>query len=163
MLLALILAVAILVAALMVLLSQLGGAGGSSASTEDVGKLYSGIPQNSTTLGKDDAPVTIYLYEDFQCPVCAQFSRKTFPEVVDRSVRGGEVKVVSEPLTFIGPDSVPAARAALAAGSKTATGPTPSCSSRIRARRTLATSPTSSLRARPKTLRGSMWVSGVPT
>jgi protein-disulfide isomerase len=116
MLLALILAVAILVAALMVLLSQLGGAGGSSASTEDVGKLYSGIPQNSTTLGKDDAPVTIYLYEDFQCPVCAQFSRKTFPEVVDRSVRGGEVKVVSEPLTFIGPDSVPAARAALAAG-----------------------------------------------
>ena len=45
-------------------------------------------------LGKSTAPVTIYLYEDFQCPVCAQFSRKTFPEVVDRSVRGGEVKVV---------------------------------------------------------------------
>jgi protein-disulfide isomerase len=115
-LLALIVAVAILVAALMVVLSQLGSAGGSSASSEDVGKLYSGIPQNGTTLGKSTAPVTIYLYEDFQCPVCAQFSRKTFPEVVDRSVRGGEVKVVSEPLTFIGSDSVPAARAALAAG-----------------------------------------------
>ena len=79
MLLALIVAVAILVAALMVLLSQLGGAGGSPASREDVGKLYAGIPQNTTTLGKDDAPVTIYLYEDFQCPVCGQFSRKTFP------------------------------------------------------------------------------------
>jgi protein-disulfide isomerase len=82
-----------------------------------VGALYSGIPQNDTTLGKGDAPVTIYLYEDFQCPVCGQFSRETFPEVVDRSVRGGDVKVVSEPLTFVGPDSVPAARrAALAAG-----------------------------------------------
>jgi protein-disulfide isomerase len=116
MLLALIVAVAILVAALLAVLSQLGGAGGSSASSQDVGKLYSGIPQNGTTLGKSSAPVTIYLYEDFQCPVCGQFSRKTFPVVVDRNVRGGEVKLVSETLTFIGPDSVPAARAALAAG-----------------------------------------------
>ena len=112
-LLALIVAVAIVVAALLAVLSQLGGSRGSSA--EDVGKLYSGIPQNGTTLGKTSAPVTIYLYEDFQCPVCGQFSRETFPEVVDRSVRSGEVKVVSEPLTFIGSDSVLAARAALAA------------------------------------------------
>jgi len=36
--------------------------------------------------------------------------------MVDRSVRGGELKVISEPLIFIGSDSVPAARAALAAG-----------------------------------------------
>src|ERR671933_2085072 len=113
-LLALIVGVAIVVAALLAVLSQLGGSGGGS--TKDVGKLYSGIPQKGTTLGKSDAPVTIYLYEDFQCPICGQFSRETFPEVVDRSVRGGEVKVVSEPLTFIGSDSVPAARAALAAG-----------------------------------------------
>jgi protein-disulfide isomerase len=116
MLLALIVGVAIVVAALLAVLSQFGGPGGSPASSKDVGALYSGIPQNGTTLGKDAAPVTIYLYEDFQCPVCGQFSRETFPEVVDRSVRGGDVKVVSEPLTFIGSDSVPAARAALAAG-----------------------------------------------
>ena len=113
-LLASIVGVAILVAALLVVLSQLGGSGGGSG--EDVGKLYSSIPQHGTTLGKSGAPVTIFLYEDFQCPVCGQFSRETFPEVVDRSVRNGEVKVVSEPLTFIGSDSVPAARAALAAG-----------------------------------------------
>ena len=116
MLLALIVGVAILVAALMVVLSQLGGAGGSSASSGDVGKLYSGVPQNGTTLGESSAPVTVYLYEDFQCPVCGQFSRETFPEMVDRSVRGGEVKVISVPLIFIGSDSVEAARAALAAG-----------------------------------------------
>jgi protein-disulfide isomerase len=116
MLLALIVGVAIVVAALLAVLSQFGGPQGSSASGKDVGALYSGIPQNGTTLGKGDAPVTIYLYEDFQCPICGQFSRQTFPEVVDRSVRSGKVKVISEPLTFIGPDSVPAARAALAAG-----------------------------------------------
>jgi protein-disulfide isomerase len=116
MLLVLIVALAIVVAALLAVLSQFGGPRGSSDSGKEVGELYSGIPQKGTTLGKGNAPVTIYLYEDFQCPVCGQFSRETFPEVVDRSVRGGEVKVVSEPLTFIGSDSVPAARAALAAG-----------------------------------------------
>jgi len=116
MLLVLLVGVAIVVAALLAVLSQFGGPQGSSASGKEVGELYSGIPQKGTTLGKGDAPVTIYLYEDFQCPVCGQFSRETLPEVVDRSVRGGEVKVVSEPLTFIGSDSVPAARAALAAG-----------------------------------------------
>jgi protein-disulfide isomerase len=115
-LLALIVGVAIVVAALLVVLSQFGGPQGSSASGKDVGELYSGIPQNGTTLGESSAPVTIFLYEDFQCPICGQFSRKTFPEVVDRSVRGGKVKVVSEPLTFLGSDSVTAAKAALAAG-----------------------------------------------
>jgi protein-disulfide isomerase len=116
MLLALIMAVAILVAALMAVLSQLGGAGGSSASSEDVGKLYSGIPQSGTTLGKSDAPVTVYLYEDFQCPYCGQFSREMVPQLVEDYVRGGKAKLISEPLTFLGPDSVAAARAALAAG-----------------------------------------------
>jgi len=115
-LLALLAAAAIVVAALLVVLSQLGGGTGSSTSNADVGKLYSGIPQDGTILGKSSALVTIHLYEDFQCPVCGQFSRETFPEVVDRSVRGGQAKVISEPLTFIGSDSVPAAKAALAAG-----------------------------------------------
>ena len=115
-LLALIAAAAIVVAALLVVLSQLGGGGGGTMSGEDVGKLYSGIPQDGTTLGKSDAPVTVYLYEDFQCPFCGQFSRETFPELVNRDVRDGKVKVVSEILVFLGPDSIEAAKAALAAG-----------------------------------------------
>ena len=115
MLLALIVGVAILVAALMAVLSQLGGTTGSSASSEDVGELYSGIPENGTTLGKSGALVTIYLYEDFQCPYCGEFSRQMFPQVVEDYVRGGKAELISEPLTFLGPDSVVASKAALAA------------------------------------------------
>jgi len=115
MLLALIVGVAILVAALMAILSQLGGSTGSSASSEDVGELYSGIPENGTTLGKSGALVTIYLYEDFQCPYCGEFSRQMFPQVVEDYVRGGKAELISEPLTFLGPDSVVASKAALAA------------------------------------------------
>src|SRR5215218_7593830 len=106
MLLALIVAVAILVAALMAVLSQLGGAGESSASSEDVDQFYSGIPQNGTTLGKSSAPVTIYLYEDFQCPYCGQFSREMFPRLVDDYVGDGEARLVSKTMVFLGPDSV---------------------------------------------------------
>ncbi len=101
--------VAVLVAGLMVVLSQIGGGG-------DPRELFADIPQNGPRLGQEDAPVTIQLYEDFQCPACAQFIRETFPQVVEQYVEPGEVRVVSEPLAFLGPDSVPAARAAVAAG-----------------------------------------------
>jgi protein-disulfide isomerase len=112
-LLALLIAVAIVAAALLVVLSQLGGGGGSVGK---VGEFYSGIPQDGTILGEKDAPVTLYLYEDFQCPFCGQFDREMFPDLVDDYVRDGEVKVVSETMAFLGPDSVTAARAAFAAG-----------------------------------------------
>ncbi len=101
-------AAAVAVAGLMVVLSQLGGGGSKEA--------LAGIPQDGTRLGRDDAPVTIQLYEDFQCPACGQFARQTLPEVVERHVEPGDAKLVSETLVFIGPDSVPAARAAFAAG-----------------------------------------------
>ena len=113
-LLALLVAVAIVVAALLVVLSQLGGPGGGSAA--DVGELYAGIAQDGTTLGEDNAPVTLYLYEDFQCPFCGQFDREMFPDLIDDYVKDGKVRVVSETMAFLGPDSVTAARAAFAAG-----------------------------------------------
>jgi protein-disulfide isomerase len=113
-LLALLVAVAIVVAALLVVLSQLGGPGGGSAA--DVGELYAGIPQAGTTLGEDNAPVTLYLYEDFQCPFCGRFDREMFPDLIDDYVKDGKVRVVSETMAFLGPDSVTAARAAFAAG-----------------------------------------------
>lgn len=105
----LVVAVAILVAGLMVVLSQIGGGG-------DPQELFAGIPQEGSRLGQENAPVTIQLYEDFQCPACAQFIRDTFPQVVEQYVEPGEAAVVSETLAFLGPDSVPAAHAALAAG-----------------------------------------------
>lgn len=104
-------AAAVLTTAVLVALSQLGAGGAGKAE-----ELYLGIPQKGTTLGEVDAPVTIYLYEDFQCPFCSRFSRDTFPALVSGPVKEGKVKVISEPLAFLGPDSVRTAKAALAAG-----------------------------------------------
>lgn len=108
-LLAIVVVSAVVVVALLIRLNQMSGEG-------DTQEFLAGIPQDGTTLGREDAPVTIYLYEDLQCPACGRFSRSTFPDVVRRYVEPGTVKVVSEPITVIGPDSVPAAKAALAAG-----------------------------------------------
>lgn len=100
--------VAVIVAGIMVLLSQLDGGGSQDA--------LAGIPRDGTTLGKKDAPVTIKLYEDFQCLACAMFARDTLPEVVERYVKPGEANLVSETMTFLGSDSVSTARVAIAAG-----------------------------------------------
>lgn len=101
---------AVVATSLLVWLSQISGGEG------EVLELLAEVPQDGTTLGSEDAPVTVYLYEDLQCPACAAFARKTFPELVRRYVEPGEVKVVSETIAILGRDSVPAARAAFAAG-----------------------------------------------
>ena len=101
---------AVVATALLVWLSQTSGGEG------EVLELLAEVPQDGTTLGSEDAPVTVYLYEDLQCPACAAFARETFPELVRRYVEPGEVKVVSETIAVLGRDSVPAARATFAAG-----------------------------------------------
>ncbi len=98
-------------------------AGGSSSSgdtkLEDVGVVgteLKGIPQHGLVLGEPQAKVTLYEYGDLQCPVCKAFSEEIVPEVIDARVRGGEAKVDFRNYTIIGPESIPAGAAAIAAG-----------------------------------------------
>jgi len=109
-LLAIVILAAIVAFALLVLLSQISGGEG------EVQELLADVPQDGTTLGSEDAPVTIYLYEDLQCPVCARFTRESLPDLIASYVEPGEVKLVSQTIALLGPDSIPAAGAALAAG-----------------------------------------------
>ncbi len=69
----------------------------------------------SATCGSPNAPVTIDLYADFQCPYCAQFEpvvEQLGPNYIDT----GKVKVVFHNFSFIGPESDGAAQAAMCAG-----------------------------------------------
>ncbi len=86
--------------------------GGAPAATG----LFRGIPQRGTVLGDPDAPVTVEEFVDLQCPVCADFSAQALPDLVDEYVRPGRVRLVLRPLSFLGEDSEPAARMAVAAG-----------------------------------------------
>jgi protein-disulfide isomerase len=63
------------------------------------------------TLGDANAPVTMEVYADFQCPACGQFDRTTLKEVEDKYVKTGKVKVVFNHYAFIGEESTRAAEA----------------------------------------------------
>ncbi len=82
-------------------------------------ELFEGIPQEGASLGRPDAPVRMVEFVDLQCPFCAQYSRDVLPELVRRYVRTGKVRMELRPLTFIGPESLTAAKAA-AAGARRA-------------------------------------------
>jgi protein-disulfide isomerase len=77
---------------------------------------FAGIPERGTVLGRSDAPRTLVLYADPQCPFCGRFERDALPELVSNEVRSGALRVELRPLTFIGADSERAARTLLAAG-----------------------------------------------
>jgi protein-disulfide isomerase len=93
-----------------------GSATGSATGATQTAQLLNGIPQQGNVLGNPKAPVTLTEYADLQCPFCQQYTLKVFPSLVAKYVRTGKVKMVFRNYVFIGPDSLTAARAALAAG-----------------------------------------------
>jgi protein-disulfide isomerase len=76
---------------------------------------YAGIPQDGLSLGRPDAPLTLVEFADLQCPFCRDYSVQVLPQIVDRYVRSGELRLELRVLRFLGPDSATAAAAAAAA------------------------------------------------
>lgn len=110
---------AVIVVVVAIVVSQSGGddtdTGGSTAG-KDAAALVNGIPQDGLALGEPDAPLTIEEFVDYQCPFCAQYSRDVFPTVLQDYVKTGKARIVLRNLSFLGEDSVKAARFATAAG-----------------------------------------------
>jgi protein-disulfide isomerase len=61
---------------------------GSEISTE-----LRGIAQNGNVLGNPTAPVTLQYFGDLECPICREFTLSALPGIVQKWVRGGELKV----------------------------------------------------------------------
>jgi protein-disulfide isomerase len=66
-------------------------------------------------VGAADAPITIEMWEDFQCPACGVFSRSTEPRLIEEYVVPGHVRLVYRDMAFVGPESLDAAVGARAA------------------------------------------------
>jgi protein-disulfide isomerase len=68
-------------------------------------------------MGKDDAPVTMVEFTDYQCPFCRKFERDSFAELKKDYIDTGKVRFVSRdlPLEFH-PNAAPAAEAVRCAG-----------------------------------------------
>jgi protein-disulfide isomerase len=98
--------------------SNSGGDASKLVEGSDVGKLLTGIPQTATTLGKPNAPVKLFEYGDLQCPFCKANAEEVTPEIIENQVRSGEVSITFRNYIIIGPESVPAGEAMLAAGAQ---------------------------------------------
>src|SRR5689334_13643914 len=95
-----------------------GGDSANLVEKEHVEKLLSGIPQNATILGNPKAPVKLFEYGDLQCPVCKDYSEEILPKIIENQVKDGEVSITFRNFIIIGPQSIPAGEAALAAGAQ---------------------------------------------
>jgi protein-disulfide isomerase len=96
--------------------SKSGTGGAKVQGAAEVGEMLAGIPQKGAALGRPDAPVTLVEFADPQCPFCRQYALGAMPEVIDKYVRPGRLRMELRVLAFLGPDSVRAARAYVASG-----------------------------------------------
>ncbi len=74
-----------------------------------------GIATDGFVIGAADAPVTIDLYEDFQCPACETWGRTVFPLLAANELATGTARIVFHDIAFLGQESVDAGMAAYAA------------------------------------------------
>ncbi len=93
--------------------------GGDSSSDSD---LVSALEEHNTNfpddlasgnkVGRDDAPVKITEFEDFQCPFCLQYTANQEGDVINELVKSGKVQIEYRHLPILGNESVSSAIAA---------------------------------------------------
>lgn len=71
-------------------------------------------------MGAADAPVVMVNYSEFQCPFCGRFARDTAPELIERYVEPGLLRIEWRDFPYLGEESTRAALAARAAAAQDA-------------------------------------------
>lgn len=71
--------------------------------------------EDGAVLGNKKAPVTFIEFSDYACPSCAKFFKEIEPQIREKYINTGKVKMVYKNFAFLGPASVRAAEAAACA------------------------------------------------
>jgi len=87
----------------------------SAGNKSGAASFLDGIPQEGTMLGDPKAPVVMSEFADLQCPHCREFSKDVFPELVEKYIKPGKLRMDLKLLRFINPESHELARAAYGA------------------------------------------------
>jgi protein-disulfide isomerase len=87
----------------------------AASQGRDVTKILRGIPQDGLVLGDPKAPVLLVEFADLQCPFCKEFAATSWPDIVQRYVKTGKVRMELRLINVLGEDSVKANKAVMAA------------------------------------------------
>lgn len=99
------------VVAVIVIIALVTGGGDSKQPPSQVTgvaktrEFVGGLQQRQNALGDPKAPVTLVEYMDLQCPICKQYSQQVIPEIVDKYVRTGKLRLEGQVVSILGPDS----------------------------------------------------------
>lgn len=64
---------------------------------------------DGTAVGKDDAPIKLEQYEDFQCPFCLKYTAEQEGKIIEEYVRAGKVQIIYRQYPALGTESLRAA------------------------------------------------------
>jgi len=84
---------------------------------------YAGTPDgiaSGRSLGRADAPVTLTVWSDFQCPACRTFAINVEPRLITDYITAGKLRLSYRDLLIIGPESHDAAIASRCADEQNA-------------------------------------------
>jgi protein-disulfide isomerase len=65
--------------------------------------------KDSPRIGSANAPVTMAIWYDYQCPYCKQLEQRVTVQLVDKYVKEGKLQIVFKDFQFLGEDSETAA------------------------------------------------------
>ncbi|MFD5200295.1 DsbA family protein [Streptomyces sp. NPDC058375] len=82
----------------------------------ELAKLARRDADDKLAIGRADAPVVLIEYADFKCGYCGKFARDTEPELIEKYVEDGTLRIEWRNFPIFGEESETAARAAWAAG-----------------------------------------------
>lgn len=91
-----------------------GGDDESSEIASNLEEMTANLPTdliNGNKLGRDDAPVKITAFEDFQCPFCLRYTGEQEGQLVEEFVKTGRMQLEFKHLPILGLESVDAAMA----------------------------------------------------
>jgi len=107
-------AAVVAVIAVVAILAFTDAGGGDSDLVSAIEESRDALPlemANGTKLGRDDAPVKLTMFEDFQCPFCLAFTGEQEGPIIEEFVKTGEMQIEYRHLPILGPESVRAATA----------------------------------------------------
>lgn len=105
----------LLIVALAIALGSRSAVPASASAQVATARVPAALVTDGFAIGRADAPVTIDLYEDFQCPACRSWASGVFPRLAQNELANGTVRIVFHDMAFLGAESTDAGLAAYAA------------------------------------------------